>query len=84
MNTPKRPRFIYRYKNLGKASKVLKYEIRKDAVTIRFTDNTEYIYTNQTAGPENIAKMKTLAQAGKGLGTFIESTVKERWLRKVH
>ena len=72
-----------RYKNLSGDSKVAKFEIKKDAVTIRFTDHTVYRYTNQSADPANISKMKSLALAGKGLGTFIEANVKNRFLRKI-
>ena len=72
-----------RYKNLSGDSKVAAYEIRKDAVTIRFADCSVYRYTNQTADPDNIRKMKSLALAGKGLGTFIDANVKDRFLRKI-
>jgi len=72
-----------RYKNLSGKSKVARYEIRKDAITIRFTDHSVYRYTNQTADPANISKMKTLANAGQGLGTFIDANVKDRFLRKI-
>lgn len=71
------------YKNLGGKSTVARYEILKDSMTIRFTDHTVYIYTNQTADPVNIAKMKELAIAGKGLGTFIDANLKDRFLRKI-
>ncbi|MDE2490682.1 MAG: hypothetical protein KGM24_07525 [Elusimicrobia bacterium] len=83
MLTPKRPKLFVRYKNLSGDSKVAKYELKKDGMTIRFTDHTVYRYTNQTAGPENISKMKALAVAGKGLGTFVEKNVKNRFLRKI-
>lgn len=83
MLTPKRPSQYLRYKNLSGKSTVARYELRKDSVAIRFTDHSVYIYTNQTADPENISKMKTLANAGKGLGTFIEANLKDRFLRRV-
>ena len=72
-----------RYKNLGGKSKVLRYEIAKDGMTIKFVDSSVYRYTNQSADPENIAKMKELALAGKGLGTFIDANLKDRFLRKI-
>ena len=72
-----------RYKNLSGDSKVARYYIAKDALTVRFADCSVYIYTNQTADPANISKMKTLALAGKGLGTFIEANMKERFARKI-
>ena len=83
MQTPKKPKMFRRYKNLSGDSKVAYYEIQKDAMTIRFADSSVYRYTNQSADPENIRKMKDLALAGKGLGTFIDARVKHRYLRKV-
>ena len=83
MLTPKKPKMFKRYKNLSGHSKIARYEIMKDAVTIRFADHSVYIYTNQSADPGNISKMKVLALAGKGLGTFIDANVKDRFLRKI-
>jgi len=82
MNTPKRTKIMSRYKNLSGKSTVARYHAAKDAVTIRFTDASVYVYTNQSVDPASIAKMKELALAGKGLGTFVE-TVKDRYCRKV-
>jgi hypothetical protein len=79
----KRPKIFKAYKNLGGASTVARYQIDKDSVMIRFTDSSVYRYTNQSAGPDNISQMKKLALAGKGLGTFIESKLKDRFLQKV-
>jgi hypothetical protein len=81
--SPTRYKLFKRYLNLSKVSKVAAYELKKDAVTIRFTNHTVYRYTNQSADPKNIREMKTLAIAGKGLGTFIEANLKERYSRKV-
>jgi hypothetical protein len=83
MKTPKRPKQFHRYKNVSGKSIVARYEIAKDGMTIRFTDHSVLRYTNQSAEPANISKMKTLALAGKGLGTFIEANLKERHLCKV-
>ena len=83
MTTPTRYKLFKRYKNLSADSKVAAYELKKDGITIRFTDHTVYRYTNQSADPRNISKMKSLAIAGKGLGTFIDANVKDRYLRKV-
>lgn len=83
MNVPKKMRLFKRYKNLGGKSIISQYEIEKDAVNLRFTDHSSYRYTNQSAGRDNIAKMKELALAGKGLGTFVESSLKDRFERKI-
>ncbi|MBI5239585.1 MAG: hypothetical protein HY926_03870 [Elusimicrobia bacterium] len=83
MNIAKRPKHVHRYKNLSGDSKVVRYEIAKDAVIIYFKDCTVYRYTNQTADPVNVKKMKDLAVSGKGLGTFIEKHLKDRWSHKI-
>lgn len=72
-----------KYKNLSEKSTVTAFEIAKDAVKVRFADNSVYLYSNQATGSANISKMKTLAEAGKGLGTFIEASVKDKFARKV-
>ena len=79
----RRPKLFVKYKNLSGDSNVATFEIRKDQIVVKFKDHTVYRYTNQSADPANIAKMKTLALAGKGLGTFIKTTVKDRFQRKV-
>jgi hypothetical protein len=74
---------MLQYKNVAGDSKVKRFHIAKDALTVRFADCSVYLYTNQSADPVNISKMKTLALAGKGLGTFIDANVKDRFARKV-
>ncbi len=71
------------YKNLSGKSKVTRYAITKDSLKIRFADCSVYLYTNQSADPKNISQMKTLALAGKGLSTFIDTNLKDRFARKV-
>ena len=83
MKTPKKQKLMTLYKNLGGKSTVVRYHIAKDAMTIRFADCSVYIYTNQSTDLDTISKMKTLALAGKGLGTYITATVKDRYERKV-
>ncbi len=72
-----------KYNNLGKKSIVAQYKILQDSVTIRFADHSVYIYNNQSAGRLNVNQMKALAVAGKGLGTFIETNLKEGFARKI-
>jgi len=71
------------YKNVSGKSTVAMYELAKDFVTVRFASQEVYRYSNQSAGRENVGKMKVLALAGKGLGTFIENNVKDKFARKV-
>jgi len=83
MRKAKKLQITHRYKNLSGKSAVVSYKMDKDSMAIRFADSSVYLYTNQSADPANISKMKTLAQAGKGLGTFIEAGIKDRFSRKV-
>ncbi len=83
MRKAKKLQITRRYKNIGGKSKVVSYQMEKDSMTVRFADCSVYRYTNQSAGPANIGKMKSLAQAGKGLGTFIDANLKDRFSRKV-
>jgi len=83
MNRPKKPLQYHLYKNAGGKSDVFRYSVEQDAVNIRFTNQSVFRYTNQSASPEAIAKMKELALAGKGLGTYIKSNLQGKHQRKV-
>ncbi|MTW11757.1 hypothetical protein GM658_14215 [Pseudoduganella eburnea] len=73
-----------KYKNLSGNSGVTFYEMSRDAITVQFNDGWKYLYTAQSAGGENVGKMHRLATAGRGLGTFISQTVREKYARKWH
>jgi hypothetical protein len=64
------------YKNAGASSTVSSYEFVRDAVVLEFADGTKAVYTPESAGPNNIERMKVLAETGKGLGTFLSGTIK--------
>lgn len=71
-----------RYQNLAGNSGVAAYSLRKDAIAVRFEDGVVYVYTNASAGAKNIAEMKRLAVAGRGLSTFISRKVHDRYAEK--
>jgi hypothetical protein len=71
------------YKNLSGKSTVASYELAKDFVTVSFTNQEKFRYTNQSAGSANVKQMKVLAESGKGLGTFIEAKVKKLFDKKI-
>jgi len=70
------------YKNLGDDSGIDSYEIGNDSITVRFKDGRFYLYTAQSAGTENIEEMKSLAEAGSGLNSFVKRRVNKRFARK--
>jgi len=71
------------YKNLSGNSAIASYEIGDDEITIRFHDGEIYVYTHSSAGAKNIEQMKTLAQAGSGLNSFINAEVKYLYRSKL-
>lgn len=68
-----------RYKNLSGGSGVSGYEIGNDRIKVYFKTGTNYLYTYASAGSYNIEYMKRLAAAGRGLNTFINTTVKHKY-----
>lgn len=74
---------MVRYRNRGGASGVVGYEISDEGIKVKFHDNMIYLYTDESAGSENIREMKKLAEAGKGLNSFINREVKKNYAKKV-
>lgn len=64
------------YKNRGGDSGVYAYEIGEDYIKVMFTSRKVYSYSYQSAGKDNIERMKELAVYGKGLNSFIMKQVK--------
>lgn len=61
------------YKNLGRESNVVAFEVASDSITVKFRSGTHtlYKYTYSSAGQNAVESMKVLANAGKGLNSFI-------------
>jgi len=70
------------YKNINGDSGVQAYEYGADFIRVKFSTGAVYVYTNASAGPQNIAEMKKLADEGKGLNAFINLKVKKLYARK--
>jgi hypothetical protein len=64
------------YKNLSGISGVSHYEIGSDFIKVKFLDKKSYLYTYASAGVKNIEHMKQLAEEGRGLSSFISTTVR--------
>ena len=70
------------YKALSGNAGVEAYSLGKDSIQVRFKDNSVYIYDYVSAGKINVEEMKRLAKSGKGLTTFINQHVKDRYATK--
>jgi hypothetical protein len=64
-------------------SGVIAYEIGRGSIVVKFVNGEKYLYTDRSAGAKNIAHMQALAQAGRGLSTFISQHVHDRYARKL-
>ena len=73
---------MQRYMNLNGNSGVLAFEIAPGEITVQFEKSGFYLYTDASAGSANIVQMQSLAQAGRGFGTFIKQAVNKGYARK--
>jgi hypothetical protein len=70
-------------KNNSGTSGVEFYEIENKDIIVQFIDGSIYKYTYSSAGEESVEKMKELAIAGKGLTTYINQHVKDKYEAKL-
>ena len=59
------------YKNLSGDSGVVAYEVYDDSIDVQFKGTGNYGYKVADCGRFTIDQMKSLAQTGRGLQTFI-------------
>jgi hypothetical protein len=72
----------YKHNNSG-TSGVEFYEIENDDIIVQFVNGKIYRYTYESAGKENVEKMKQLAISGVGLTTYIDQYVKDKYESKL-
>ena len=75
---------MQRYGNHSRESGVVAYDIDAGQIIVQFTNGERYLYTEDSAGAANIAKMQELARAGRGLSSFISQHVHDRYARKIN
>jgi hypothetical protein len=71
------------YLNLSGRSGVSHYEIGYDSIIVQFSDGAQYLYDHRSTGKYNIDWMKTLAANGVGLNSFISTTVRNLYSKKL-
>jgi hypothetical protein len=75
---------MQRYGNHSRESGVVAYDIDAGQITVQFRNGERYLYTEDSAGAANIARMQELAKAGRGLSSFISQHVHDRYARKIN
>ncbi len=73
-----------RYRNLNGDSGVSHYAIGADFIAVQFQNATVYIYDGSRPGAHHVAQMKSLAEAGRGLGTYINQHIRGEYSRTQH
>ena len=71
------------YKNLGGNSGVSAYAISDDSITVQFNDGGTYLYNYNKPGAQSVERMKQLAISGRGLNSFISTSVKKNYASKL-
>ena len=68
-----------RYRHLSGDSGVTDYELGQDFIRIRFQGGLTYRYGHVRPGQHHVDRMKALAIAGQGLGTYISQHVRDQY-----
>lgn len=70
------------YANLAGDSGVEAYRPGVRRITVQFVGGAQYVYTDASAGQEHVERMTLLAQAGRGLATYISRHAHDAWASK--
>ncbi len=72
------------YQRRNPKAGVVNYELLDGAIILEFADhNNRYLYNTEAPGPEAVVEMKRLAASGRGLTTYINQHVRERYAAKL-
>lgn len=73
---------MQQYQNRSGNSGVVAFDTGPDFIQVQFVGGETYLYTYASTGADVVERMKTLAQQGLGLSTFISQTVKTAYATK--
>lgn len=68
-----------KYRRLAGDSGVLAYQIDAEAIKVKFIDGKVYTYSHASAGRMHVEQMKALAEAGRGLSTYISKFIRDKY-----
>lgn len=72
-----------RYLDVSGTSGIVAYEIGPDFIHVKFRAGGTYVYDGTAPGTAHVTRMKELAIAGQGLGTYISKYVRGNYARKL-
>ena len=68
-----------KYRRLAGESGVLAYAVGAEAISVKFVDGKVYAYSHASCGRAHVEQMTLLAEAGRGLSTYISKYVRDRY-----
>jgi hypothetical protein len=74
---------MQRYRDVSGDSGVSAYETGPQSITVRFKDGGTYLYDASIPGKRFVTAMKKRAAEGKGLATYINRHVRERYAARL-
>ena len=73
---------MHRYLNLAGDSGVAAYAIAPASIRVKFSGSDRvYVYSHASAGQAHVEERKRLAQAGRGLSTYLSQHVADAYVR---
>ncbi|UEG52566.1 hypothetical protein LLH06_16545 [Mucilaginibacter daejeonensis] len=72
-----------RYRDLSGNSGVVAYRIGTDHIAVEFRSGDMYLYTYHKPGKVAVEDMKRLAEAGRGLSTYISQHVRDDYEARI-
>ena len=84
MNASRQPQLLFRrYGNRDGRSGVVSYALAGAGIVVRFADGATYLYDRDCPGAAHVARMKALAQVGRGLATYISQRIGRRYTARL-
>lgn len=71
------------YANRAGNAGVVAYRVGRGFIDLEFRGGERYRYDDATTGRANVERMRALAEAGRGLTTFVSRHVKARYARRL-
>lgn len=71
-----------RYANNSGHSGIIAFEITHNSIRVEFKNGWFYLYNNIKPGMAIVENMQRLAESGRGLNTYINTTVKDEFFSK--
>ena len=68
-----------RYRDVSGHSGVVAYALSPDAIAVEFAHGGVYVYSHDCPGRLHVSRMKALAAAGRGLGSYINRHIRNRF-----